>query len=635
MSAVSKPKSIEILVVSHKSAQVADNSLLKPIQVGVDLSGAKLDGMAYYDNSGDNISKLNRSYCELTAIYWAWKNLKADYYGLFHYRRYLSFSPKQKDSPYPGRAYADLGIAESQLGLDEANMRRIIEANDIIIPRKDSSVSATNDKSIYDQYKNEHNIRDLDYCVDYINQKYPNIAPFTDALNDSKAYFCNMFIMKKDLFHDYCTFMFDVLKSFDEHNDISDYNVQQYRVDGYLAERLTNIFIQYVQSLGIYKVRELQMAYFENTDTRAKLSPVSKDNNVAIVLASNNFYVPYMSTLIHSIAEHASPKNKYDITIFHQDITPDNMSILRGEFIGLKNFSIRFYDMSSRASEYSKLFTKWHFTVETYFRLFIQDIMADYHKVLYLDGDMIVKRDVAELYAENIKGKLLAACRDIDMAGVYNSNILPADNNIDSNRKDYIDNVLRIKSPLDYFQAGVILFNLDEMRKVFDTQKALRFAASRQWEYLDQDVLNYFAQGNVKYLDPKWNVLYDWEFVRIKNVISKAPIKMYQEYMDSRMNPWVIHYGGTVKPWQRADCDFGYEYWRIARKSEYYELILGRMSDWRTKNMATAPISTGRINTRKRIINKMRGVADRVAPVGTTRRNLITNTSRLVKKVVR
>lgn len=629
-----KNADIKILVVNHKPSYVAENALLKPIQVGAAIADNKLDGMAYYDDEGkDNISSKNPSYCELTAIYWAWKNLDADYYGLFHYRRYLSFSSEQESSPYAGRAYTDVEAAAPQIGLDEKLMRKTIEQYDMIIPRKDDTRTATNDKTIYEQYKNEHNIRDLDYCVSYIHKRYPEIAPFTEALHTSKAYFCNMFIMKKEIFQKYCEFMFDILESFDKNNDISEYNVQQYRVNGFLAERLTNIYIHYLQSRDMYKIKELQMAYFENTNPKATISPVAKENNIAIVLAANNFYVPYISTLLHSVAEHSSAKNTYDITVFHQDITLDNMALLKSEFADFSNFNIRFYDMRSRASEYAKLFTKWHFTVETYFRLFIQDIMADYKKVLYLDGDMIVKADVAELYGENLKGYLLAACRDIDMAGVYNSNSLLADNTIDPKRKDYIDNVLNIKSPLDYFQAGVILFNLEEMRKVFDTQKALKFAASRQWEYLDQDVLNYFAQGSVKYLDPHWNVLYDWEFVRIKNVISKAPIDMYHDYMESRKAPKIIHYGGTIKPWQRADCDFANEYWRIARKSEYYELIIGRMTDWRIKNLSDVKVE--RVRLRARIVQKMRFTTDRIAPVGTIRRKVITSISKAIKSVIR
>lgn len=81
---------IKIYVVCHKPSYVPPNPYLYPIQVGTALAKEALEGMLH-DNEGDNISKKNKSYCELTAQYWAWKNEEADYYGFFHYRRYFSF----------------------------------------------------------------------------------------------------------------------------------------------------------------------------------------------------------------------------------------------------------------------------------------------------------------------------------------------------------------------------------------------------------------------------------------------------------------------------------------------------------------------------------------------------------------
>lgn len=625
-------KKIGILVVNHKAAFIPENDLLIPIQVGASLTSHRIDGVSHYDNDGENISDNNRSYCELTATYWAWKNLKADYYGLFHYRRYLSFGSEQKTDPFASRAYPTVPAALEDIDLTEETMRKVIEAHDIILPRKEDIRRNNESSTIYDQYEERHNISDLDYCIDFIKEHYPDIAPYTETLHTSVGYFYNMFIMKKELFEEYCSFIFDVLGNFEANNDISQYNVQQYRVTGYLAERLTNVFIQYLLGQDKYKVKELQTIFIENTDPERMLEPVAEENNIAVVLAANNFYVPYVSTLLHSLANHADVKKTYDITIFHRDITPANQALLAGEFSDNKNIHVRFYDMSSRTGEYASLFTKWHFTVETYFRLFIQDIMTGYEKVLYLDGDMIIKNDIAELYEEDVEGYILAACKDIDMAGIYNSNILAGDNTIDPGRKDYLENDLKLKDPLGYFQAGVLLLNLKEMRKSFSARDTLKFAASRQWEYLDQDVLNYFAQGKVKYLAPEWNVLYDWEFKRIKDVISLAPIEMYLDYIDSRKHPKIIHYGGTIKPWQRADTDFANEYWKIARGSEYYELILGRMADWRAKH-PEVPVKAGEsVRLRTRIVRKMRRAADRVAPKGTAIRKPITATSRYIKR---
>ena len=153
-------------------------------------------------------------------------------------------------------------------------------------------------------------------------------------------------------------------------------------------------------------------------------------------------------------------------------------------------------------------------------------------------------------------------------------------------------------------------------------------------EYLDQDILNYIAQGRVKYLDLKWNVLYDWEYVRIKDVISKAPVKLYKEYMSSRNSPYIIHYGGSIKPWQRADADMASEYWSIARQSVFYELILSRMAVWAGEHKKVG-VQPQKLRLRTRVVRKLRRGADIVAPKGTAIRKPITAASVFAKRFIR
>ncbi|MBR4667586.1 MAG: hypothetical protein IKO76_02375 [Butyrivibrio sp.] len=106
----------------------------------------------------------------------------------------------------------------------------------------------------------------------------------------------------------------------------------------------------------------------------------------------------------------------------------------------------------------------------------------------------------------------------------------------------------------------------------------LDFALSGEWELLDQDVLNYLAQGCVKYVDMAWNVMYDWNYVRIRDIISRAPKHLYDMYMEARKHPKIIHYAGPDKPWQDPQCDFAEEFWKYARRSTYYETILQRLT---------------------------------------------------------
>ena len=89
---------IKIYISCHKECYIPNHPMLFPVQVGAANANKRFEGM-YHDDEGENISEKNPSYCELTAQYWAWKNdQEADYYGFFHYRRYMSFSDKQLET---------------------------------------------------------------------------------------------------------------------------------------------------------------------------------------------------------------------------------------------------------------------------------------------------------------------------------------------------------------------------------------------------------------------------------------------------------------------------------------------------------------------------------------------------------
>ncbi|MBE7082228.1 MAG: DUF4422 domain-containing protein [Clostridiales bacterium] len=83
---------INILISCHKDFNTLKNDVFMPIQVGAAINNTKINSFLHDNDSLDNISHKNKSYCEMIAIYYAWKNMSADYFGLFHYRRYLSFS---------------------------------------------------------------------------------------------------------------------------------------------------------------------------------------------------------------------------------------------------------------------------------------------------------------------------------------------------------------------------------------------------------------------------------------------------------------------------------------------------------------------------------------------------------------
>ena len=574
---------IKIFVSCHKPSKIVENDLLYPIEVGSKLKKEhiKVDGI-FRDDSGENISAKNPFFCELTAQYWAWKNAEADYYGFFHYRRYLSFSHKK----FPTNSWQNViedrftkAVIE-KYGWTEDIMKSEIEKYDFIIS-EEKNVSAMPDHNInvYEQYKNGNqlHIEDLDIVRDIIKERHPEyLTDFDRYIHGKKTCLCNLYIMKREIFVEYMEWLFDILFEFERRADMSDYSIEGLRTPGHLAERLLTLFYIYKsENDKNIKTKTLQTVMIDNTELKQSLSeiqntkPAFASNNIAIALAANEEFVPYMDTTLLSIMENSSVEYNYDVIILTQDISAATKDIIEEQFVGYKNLSIRYIDPSALIDDY-EFYVRGHFSKETYYRLVLPELLPNYDKILYLDSDMIVNADVAKLYKEDIQDYLLAACHDADTAGLYNG--------FEEDKKDYTDNILKLKEPYQYFQAGTILFNLDKFRKTYSTKEILDFANAEEWQLLDQDILNKLCEGKVKYVDMSWNVMVDYAGIRIKEIISKAPKWLNDLYMESRKNQRIIHYAGPEKPWFYPEMDQGHEFWKVARKTPYYETMLFRMS---------------------------------------------------------
>ena len=363
--------------------------------------------------------------------------------------------------------------------------------------------------------------------------------------------------------------LFTILEEHEKRRDYSEYTIDGKRISGYLGERLFGIYYIYLKNTGKYKTCELQRTLFMNVDIPEKIEPAFTEKNVPIVIATNDYYAPYISTLLLSIREHASETNNYDILVLSHDIREDNKKNLLDTLKEKKNFSLRFTDPGSLLDGYD-LYTRGHFSVETYYRLVLPEMLYSYDKILYIDVDMIAVADLAELYHTDVEGYLLAAAYDPDTAGLYNG--------FQPDKKAYMDKELALENPYHYFQAGTLLMNLKEFRRTFTTKEILDVAASKEWQLLDQDILNKLCEHKVKILDMSWNVMYDYAGVRIKQIIRLAPEWLYLEYMEARKHPKIIHYAGPEKPWLFPEGDFASIYWDYAKQTPYYEVMLYRMA---------------------------------------------------------
>lgn len=292
-----------------------------------------------------------------------------------------------------------------------------------------------------------------------------------------------------------------------------------------------------------------------------EFKPAFSDNNTAVAMAVNDRFVPYLAVLLSSIIANSSADYNYDIFILSDDITDESCENLKSLIIGKANFSIRFIDPSPLIVNYD-FHVRSFWSVQTYFRLVLPEILTSYEKVLYLDSDMVVCDDISIIYQEDISDYLIGACVDVDTAGLYNG--------YDSTKKKYMDEVLKLENPYEYFQAGTILFNLKKFREEIKTTEVLQLATSRKWQLLDQDVLNVVCKEKVKYIDIRWNIMVDMYYKRRRDIISLSPKWMQEEYENGRANVAIIHYAGPEKPWNNKAMDYGEVFWEYASISGYH-----------------------------------------------------------------
>lgn len=182
------------------------------------------------DNTGENISLKNPNYCELTALYWGWKNLKCDYMGLVHYRRHFCNN----------NFYLGLFGNKKKKILTKEKVENILKNYDMILPKKRNYWIETN----FSHYDHAHNANDLLKTREIIQKLYPRyLNSFDKVMKKRKAHMFNMFIAKKEIVENYSKWMFDILFQLEKCIDISSYSDYEARVFGYISELLLDVWL--------------------------------------------------------------------------------------------------------------------------------------------------------------------------------------------------------------------------------------------------------------------------------------------------------------------------------------------------------------------------------------------------------
>ena len=254
---------VKILLAYHKNTAVINNDVFLPVGVGDNKE--KNNDILFRDDEGENIADKNRTYNELTAVYFAWKNYDKigdpDYVGLNHYRRFFIFDDK-KYAYYETKNYDDI---LSKIGFSEEKLAKILSEYDFVGPKPNPR------KSVYDNYLSAHKNSDLDKVLEIIKSDYPDYYDAAKKYADGKkAYFYNFFIFKKQEFFTYCEWLFDILNKLEAVREKPDERL-------FVSECLTGIYFTYLMDRG-QKGKFLPIMYVGRKPTFAESIKQTKDN---------------------------------------------------------------------------------------------------------------------------------------------------------------------------------------------------------------------------------------------------------------------------------------------------------------------------------------------------------------------
>ncbi len=263
-------------------------------------------------------------------------------------------------------------------------------------------------------------------------------------------------------------------------------------------------------------------------------------NIIPVFFAVDDGYIPFLGIALKSLIDNASDENKYQIKILYTNVSGEN--IRRIKKYEKENINIEFVDLNKQLEDIKeKLYTRNYFSNTTYYRLFIPELYPEYKKAIYIDSDTICLTDIANLYNIDMKNNLIAGVPDgaIQAIDVF---------------KDYVERVVGVSDYNNYFNAGIIVMNLEELRKYKFQDKFIYMLGKVRFEVAqDQDYMNRLCKGRVKLLDFSWN---------------RMPI-MGKQTGDIN----IIHYNLGAKPWYFDDVLYQEYFWKYAEKTDFYNEI--------------------------------------------------------------
>lgn len=292
------------------------------------------------------------------------------------------------------------------------------------------------------------------------------------------------------------------------------------------------------------------------------IAPAFSSNGIPIAFFADANYFPYTAVAVQSIVETSSPENRYDILVFTEAGLP-RLSQERFLALGARHPNVSLRLVCLEDSDLASVRTLYHgqLSAMTYGRILLPMLLPAYQRAIYLDADILVREDVAHFFAIDLAHHLVGAMKD---EGVVRVVSIPARWRQDIKRECPDFNFD------SYANAGVLLMDLEGLRRARMMEACLRLAAKNKFVFADQDVLNIFLSGRIRMLPCKWNQC-------------TSALPYCQDDCEEKglpcvvgLNEGILHYAG-LKPWRDAATDSpAWIWWDVASRTSYYHDFLLR-----------------------------------------------------------
>ena len=555
-----------IYTAYHRAAPRIESASITPIHVGRAGAGVPLPQMLG-DDTGDHISERNGAWCELTALYWAWKNDRETegLVGLMHYRRVLDLTGRAPTGPVeaPQRMF-DINAwcveAEDWLAQEGGNW-------DLVVPRPHQM-----GLTVAANYRRGHAPQDWALLREIVARDHADYLDSFDAVAQGyEVRLANMALMRRPLFDRYCAWLFGILFAVEAADlDRSLYSVQQGRYLGYLSERLFTVFVHHLQkTMPDLRMREVSILNLSEALMWPYLGPkdAPAPDAVNLALAADRAYLPHAAAMLRSVMDHADPARPLNIFFLHSDIAARDVQVLEmmlAERPGTRLHALNiggWFDDSYRSASRAP-------SNATYNRFLLFQLLPGVGRLLYLDADVIVRADICDLFDSDLEGAQLGAVPDWIMTRTLTGPVRTMDPKVPDLGEYHCKTLgLEPHEIARYFNAGVLLFDLAAMGDLAALgARLMREAQEGAYLFRDQDILNVVFKDSYKVLDARWNV-----FNSRAEAYGRVPAAGYAQAMAARRDPFAIHYADRdYKPWTAQAAPYAGLYWQALIRTPFY-----------------------------------------------------------------